>query len=396
MGDPRTFLEDGLYMKPDKGGRVRWYGRAWVPSLRTRRFWALGTSEARARKQWHAVLADVEAAAARQDAERRQRRGDSLKVLVNTFLGSFRTRSGRTPDYHAGVLKPMLAAFGSLPPAKIDAAVLDRYLEDRRTLATKGVKRKVDGKTVVIGAGQRRISESTLRKELIVLGTVFRWAKRRGLVEANPLAEYEKPKNSSEPPLVALSHDQEDALLSFLPPLERDVVEWAIYTGMRLGEFRWMSWRTHKAACSVVDRAAGVVHVIKTKTGKARNVPLSISERLPAILDRHPQRIDCPWVFHDQDGQPLDKDHINGVLEAAMKAAGIPKTRGVLWNLLRKTTSTRLYEAGALPQDEADILGHSMAVAVRNYRALSADRHERLAGILDPGRGARGGARDAG
>jgi myo-inositol-1-phosphate synthase len=30
---------------------------------------------------------------------------------VGAFLGSFRTRSGRTPDYHAGVLKAPLAAF---------------------------------------------------------------------------------------------------------------------------------------------------------------------------------------------------------------------------------------------------------------------------------------------
>jgi hypothetical protein len=58
MSDPWTFLEDGPNCKPDKGGRVRWYGRAWMSSLRTRRFWALGPSKARARKRWHAVPAE--------------------------------------------------------------------------------------------------------------------------------------------------------------------------------------------------------------------------------------------------------------------------------------------------------------------------------------------------
>jgi integrase len=339
------------------------------------RYWALGTSERRARQRWHAVLADVEAAAARRDAERRHRRQGSFEVLVKAFLGSYRTRSGKSPDYHECVLMAPLAAFGSLPPAKINAAVLDRYLDDRRMLHWKD--------------GSRRLSESTLRKECIVIGTVFRWAKRRGLVQENPLADYEKPKNSGEPSLVALSPEQEVALLSFLPPLERDVVEWAIYTGMRLGEFRSLSW-------SNIDLARGHVHVEGTKTNKMRTIPLAISERLPAILVRHPRRIGCPLVFHTEDGKRLDKDRLNGILGKALKAAGIPKTRGVMWNLLRKTASTRLYAAGALPQDEADLLGHSVQIAMKHYRALSAHRQQWLAGILDAGRGASRGAREAG
>jgi site-specific recombinase XerD len=48
----------------------------------------------------------------------------------------------------------------------------------------------------MIGAGLRRISESTLRKELIAVGTVFRWAERRGLVGRNPIARVEKPQGA--------------------------------------------------------------------------------------------------------------------------------------------------------------------------------------------------------
>ena len=98
---------------------------------------------------------------------------------------------------------------------------------------------------------------------------------------------------------MALSSEQEKALLSLLPPLERDFVEWAIYTGMRLGELRSLSWPS-------IDRARGTVHVEGTKTGKMHVVPLALSERLPAVLDRHPRRIGCPLVFHDETGQRLD------------------------------------------------------------------------------------------
>lgn len=390
MGDPRTKQgDDGLYTKPDNDGRVRWYGRAWVPSLRKRRYWALGTNEARARKFWHAVLADVEAAWAKREAEKRQRKESSIEKLVAAFLDPH--RKGRA--FYATTLKAPVAALGSLSPAKLDAETLDNYLDERRMLATKGIRRIVNDKPVMVGAGRRKVSEATLRKEVVALGTVFRWAKRRGLVATNPLAEYDKPKGPGEHGIVVLSPDQEDALLAFLPALERDVIEWALYSGMRRGEVLALSW-------SGIDRARGAVHVVGTKTGKARVVPLSLSERLPAILDRNPQLVGprgvCPLVFHDQDGRALDVDYLNGKLEAAMKAAKVEKPRGALWNLLRKTWVSRLYASGkALPQDEADIAGHSMAVAVRHYRALSAEHHERLAGALDgaPG-GARSGARN--
>ena len=58
--------------------------------------------------------------------------------------------------------------------------------------------------------------------------------------------------------------------------------------------------------------------------------------------------------------------------------------------------ATQLYASvQTLPQDEADILGHSMAVAVKHYRALSSEQHRRLESVQDLPRGAWSGAREA-
>jgi len=109
-----------------------------------------------------------------------------------------------------------------------------------------------------------------------------------------------------------------------------------------------------------------------------------MSVRLPAILDRQPRRIGSDLVFAVAGGEPLDVDWVNGVLDAAMKAAGIPKQKGKLWNVLRSTASSRFYASGkAMPQDEADIFGHSMAVAVKHYREMSPASLERVAGATD-------------
>jgi integrase len=271
--------------------------------------------------------------------------------------------------------------------ASLSAATLDRYLAERRAEKTKGVPRKVDGKTVMVGAGKRLAGESTLRKETIAFGTMLKWAKRRGLVAVNVLADYEKPREPGDRVTRALTPDQERAVLDLLPPLERDVVEWAVYSGMRRGEILSLEWPR-------IDRGRGVVHVIGTKTGKARTLPLSLSAKLAAILDRHPRRTDTPLLFHDTDGKALDVDKLNGTIEAAMRTAGVPKTPGVMWNLFRKTWASRLYANGkVMPQDEAAWGGHGIAVAMKHYVEYSPAAHERAAGVLDlPATGARTGA----
>ena len=71
------------------------------------------------------------------------------------------------------------------------------------------------------------------------------------------------------------------------------------------------------------------------------------------------------------------------MLRGAMRAARVPKVRGSLWNVLRKTWVSRLYANGALPQQEADWGGHSMAVATRHYRELSPAARAGAEGLLN-------------
>jgi hypothetical protein len=59
------------------------------------------------------------------------------------------------------------------------------------------------------------------------------------------------------------------------------------------------------------------------------------------------------------------------MLRGAFAAAGVPRMRGKLWNVLRDTWCQRIYKEGALPQDEADWAGHSMQTAQKHYRKYS-------------------------
>ena len=145
--------------------------------------------------------------------------------LIDRFLAKHRSRGGT--DYYAHITKPLRAHFGNTPVAEIAAQALDGYLAKRRTEKVQKGERE----------GERKVGESTLRKEIIAAGTVLRWGKQRGLVAHNPVDDYGKPKEPAERNIVVLSPEQEEVLERNCPPRTWDCVEWALYSGMRRDEF---------------------------------------------------------------------------------------------------------------------------------------------------------------
>lgn len=372
---------DGIYSRMSKrtiaGKPIEtFYGRVYIAEEKRSRYFKLGRTLKAARRKMVRITDDVDAAVReRQRVADRVRDGLTVEALHRDFTANYRGRGGT--DFYINVLKRMIACIGKVPARDVTAATLDSYLRRRRTEKTKGVPRIVDGKRVMVGAGQRLVGESTLRKECIVVAKMFKWAKVRGKVAVNPFAEYEKPRDPGGSPARALTYAEEDAMLAAMPPLERDVVIWGLDSGMRRSEFLFLEWPR-------IEQATGLIHVVKTKTGKNRTVPLALSARLSAILKRHPQRTDTPLLFHDREGKPLDVDRLNGILESAMRKAGVPKIRGSLWNVLRKTWVSRIYASGkVLPQDEADWAGHGIEVAMKHYREHSPAARAVADGLLD-------------
>ncbi len=357
---------------PCKGTEV-FYGKVWIKAEHRRRHFPLGPGFIQAKKKLAGIYADPEKAL--QERLRKKVRILTFKELVEEFLANYRSRGGT--GYYRDILKVPLDFFGTRPVTEVTVPDVDRYLARRRDEKTKGIPRKINDEIVMVGAGLRRISESTLRKELIAVGTVFRWSERRGLVGRNSIARVEKPQEPGDRSIAVLDKDQEKKLLDTCPIWARDVVEWALYSGMRRGEVLGLR-------CRDIDRARGVIHVLGTKTGKVRSVPLALSAKLAAILERHPRRTDTELIFREQDGRPLDVDVLNGVLEAAAKAAGIPKDRGVLWNRLRHTWATRLAGSGKASIFEiAKWMGNSAAICERHYAAYVPGAHDRSVGVLD-------------
>jgi site-specific recombinase XerD len=375
--DEKKWYGGGIYSRtptrgPAKGTEI-FYGKVWIKSERRRRHFLLGPGYMQAKRKLAGIFADPEKALA--ELARKRVAARTFEALLDEFLEKYRSRAGSS-DYYRMRLNPARQFFGKKSITEITVEAIDRYLVSRRAERTKGIPRKVDGETVMVGAGRRRVKESTLRKEIIALGTLFRWAERRGLASRNPIARVEKPKDPAERSIPVLYPEQETLLEEKCPAWAWDVVEWALYSGMRRGEILALRWRD-------IDRARAVIHVLGGKTGKSRIIPLGLSSRLDEILDRHPRRTNTDLLFHESDGSPLDPDRLDSALEGAAKGAGVPKEIGVLWNRLRHTWATRLAQRGISVLEISKLMGNSVTICKKHYAAYLPGAHERLAGILD-------------
>lgn len=366
----KTWHGDGIYSRTRrrKSGEPMevFYGRVWIKSRRGFAYFKLATTPRQAERKMREILGDPEGALA--DRQRRHARVPTFGEVLDSFLAKYRSRGGTR--YYRTITRGVSEQFGELPITEIGPQRLDAYLEARRAETTKGT-------------GRRRLSESTLRKEIVSLGTVFQWARRRGLVNINPIADYEKPKEPSERTIAVLSAEQEKALRVHVPPWVWEVIEWALYSGMRLGEILSLRWRELDRTREL-DRARGVIHVAGGKTGRSRTVPLHVSEKLSAILERRPHHIGSDLVFCERDGRPLDANTLNRALERAARAAGIAKAPGVLWNRFRHTWATRLAATGKVSIFEiSKWMGNSVTICEKHYAAYLPGSMEKAAGLLD-------------
>ena len=150
-----------------------------------------------------------------------------------------------------------------------------------------------------------------------------------------------------------------------------DLVEFAMFTGVRRGEALSLTWDR-------VDRSRGVVLLTETKSGRPREVQLSANA--DAALARRWAPNAAGLVFGSRNWNSFRQAWV-----AAVKAAGIAKFR---FHDLRHTTASWLAQQGRSLREVKELLGHSDIQITMRYAHLAPD-HLRAAvasldGILSP------------
>ncbi len=121
-------------------------------------------------------------------------------------------------------------------------------------------------------------SPATVNRHTATLKNFVAWAAREGLMERGRAAELRELPALREPEgrVRYLSAKEEQIVMAKLSGWLRPIALACKYTGARLGEITGLRWRD-------VDRSAGVLRFVRTKTNRTREVV--IADPLAKILD---------------------------------------------------------------------------------------------------------------
>ena len=209
----------------------------------------------------------------------------------------------------------------------------------------------------LISRGLTRRSDRTKDLYVALIRAIFRKAMREWeWIETMPA--FKTYGRAGEVRVRYLTHAQAEALLANLPEHQREIVLFALSTGLRQRNVLQLSWDQVD-----LDRKIATIEAGDTKNGKALGVPLN--EAAVAVLERQ-QGKHGDRVF-TYKGRPLNSANTR-TWRAALKKAGI---RDFRWHDLRHTWATWLRQADVPTWVLQELGGWKSETMVRRYAHLS-------------------------
>ncbi|MDR3391372.1 MAG: site-specific integrase [Sulfuriferula sp.] len=210
---------------------------------------------------------------------------------------------------------------------------------------------------------QTGIAASTIRSELAIISHLFTIAaKEWGMSLVNPIDSIRKPKADNARDrrldkdelirLLAACSLSDSHLLPYL-------VEFAMETGMRLGEILSITW-------DMVNYTDKTIKLSTTKNGDSRTVPLS--SHAIYLLKNMPKGEDSDKVKHIFYTWKRS-DSIKRSWHTALNRAGITNFH---FHDLRHEATTRFFEKGFNVMEVASITGHRTLQMLKRYTHLKA------------------------
>jgi integrase len=218
------------------------------------------------------------------------------------------------------------------------------------------------------------LSAASINRPLALLRSLLRMACRKWeVLSAPPVIELEKEPQGR---LRWLTHEEAIRLLDACREQRNaalaDLVELALYTGMRQGELLGLTWGS-------VDRSRGVVLLEETKGGQRRELPLCAPA--DAVLARRAGDGKEGLVFRTMSWDAFRKHW-----ERAVRAAKLDAP--LRFHDLRHTFASWAMQEGATLPELQKLLGHATLAMTMRYAHL-APKHlrsavSRLDNVLTP------------
>ncbi|MGE4560011.1 MAG: tyrosine recombinase XerC [Desulfobulbus sp.] len=290
-----------------------------------------------------------------------------MTSLVERFISWLLVEKGYSPHtaegYQRDLLEFLRVAGPSLTPESITPFVVQSF----------------------VGTLYHRNASASVARKLSALRTFFRFLKREGLLDADPLAGVAGPKQGQYIPS-SLTVDEVFALLE-APVLsdrywrrDRAMLEMLYATGMRVSELVGGNLED-------IDLAAEMIRV-RGKGSKERIIPFGRAAR-EALEQYLPERQSLSLarvqrgkaaeehaVFLNGQGSRLSVRSMERLIQTYAQRAGIGVT--VTPHALRHSFATHLLEMGADLRTVQELLGHVSLSTTQKYTHINIDHLSRV------------------
>jgi len=224
------------------------------------------------------------------------------------------------------------------------------------------------------------LTAGTQRRRITVIRSFFRFLMRQGVVDNNPAADIEMPKQEQKLyNKKGLTLEEIEHVL--LQPIvhtdkgfrDRTMMEVLFATGIRRAEL-------HALTILDLDASKKTLFVSKGKGRKQRVVP--ISERALAFVDQYMKGprlsllgktgIDTKAMWISDWGTPLSIDRLSAVVTEHVVAADLGRSGGC--HLFRHTFATLLLDGGADIRHIQAMLGHENLQTTAGYTHVAIEK----------------------
>lgn len=321
-----------------------WWVRFQVEGEHVRR--SARTTNKRQAEAFLRTLMDQYVERARNNDRPRHR----LPEVVERFFAETTIKKGTRRTYTSNS-RNWIAAFGDLHLDEIDRGVIAAFISQRK---------------------KAKVTDTTIRRDIAFLGTVFSMAIGWGWADTNPVTAYSKRFLKESPPRTRFLTRAEFKRLHAVAHADlKPIITVAVETGMRKEEMLGLT-------VDSIDLRRREVHLQETKTNSPRRVPLS-DKAIATITDllAKPNRPASRYLFCKPDASRMLCN--KKAFRTACDRAGIVDFR---FHDLRHTFASWWVQGGGDLYKLSRVLGHRTLQMTARYGHLRTDDlHEEISRI---------------
>lgn len=218
-------------------------------------------------------------------------------------------------------------------------------------------------------------SEKTVNNLIAILAKCLATAVEWELLEKLP-----RIKKLKVPPYKFdfLTKDEQEKLIAAAHGVWREMIIFAVDTGVRLGELAALDWVSVNLCKReiAIRKSFTVKHMLAPKSNRERHIPMT--QRVYDMLIAREDKIGL--IFCIEPNRPLLQNRcLNSLLRICQKAG----LRPLKWHTLRHTLATRLISNGGSVKAVQELLGHSDIKTTMRYAHLEPNVLKDTIGILD-------------